>query len=190
MAGEQRLGRPSRVLRRPSSPESTGMRCGCSTELRDDSGLDDVLVSGCLGPRGDGYVADEVIDADEAASYHAPQIEAFADAGADLITVLTLTGTGEASGSSVPPDPRRCRWRSRSLPVAVTRRSASARGHGPPSSDGAGAWRRRGREGRRRHHSEQRRWLWHRRAGRWLDDGRCGPSRSRRRRGSCRYGVS
>jgi homocysteine S-methyltransferase len=67
-------------------------------ELRDRAGLDTFLISGCLGPRGDGYVAGEEIDPDAAAAYHAPQIEAFAEAGADLVTVLTLTGTGEAIG--------------------------------------------------------------------------------------------
>ena len=66
--------------------------------LRDEAGIDSLLISGSLGPRGDGYVAGEVVDPDDAAAYHAPQIEAFADAGADLVTVLTLTGTGEAVG--------------------------------------------------------------------------------------------
>jgi S-methylmethionine-dependent homocysteine/selenocysteine methylase len=66
--------------------------------LRDESGLDAFLISGCVGPRGDGYVAGEVVDPDDAAKYHAPQIEAFAEAGADLVTVLTMTGTGEAVG--------------------------------------------------------------------------------------------
>jgi S-methylmethionine-dependent homocysteine/selenocysteine methylase len=66
--------------------------------LRNESGLDSFLISGCLGPRGDGYVAGNVVDPDGAAAYHAPQIEAFAEAGADLVTVLTLTGTGEALG--------------------------------------------------------------------------------------------
>lgn len=66
--------------------------------LREDAGVEPFLISGCLGPRGDGYVAGEVIDPDVAASYHSPQIEALAEAGADLITVLTLTGTGEAVG--------------------------------------------------------------------------------------------
>jgi homocysteine S-methyltransferase len=66
--------------------------------LRNESGLDSFLISGCLGPRGDGYVAGDVVDPDVAAAYHAPQIEAFAEAGADLVTVLTLTGTGEAVG--------------------------------------------------------------------------------------------
>jgi homocysteine S-methyltransferase len=66
--------------------------------LRDDSNLDTVLISGNLGPRGDGYVAGEAIDPDAAEAYHAPQIEALAEGGVDLITVLTLTGTGEAIG--------------------------------------------------------------------------------------------
>jgi homocysteine S-methyltransferase len=66
--------------------------------LRDESTAETFLISGCLGPRGDGYVAGETIDPDDAAAYHAPQIEAFAEAGADLVTVLTLTGTGEAIG--------------------------------------------------------------------------------------------
>jgi homocysteine S-methyltransferase len=65
--------------------------------LRDEAGVE-VIVSGCLGPRGDGYVAGEAVDPAAAAAYHAPQIEALADAGADLITVLTLTGTAEAVG--------------------------------------------------------------------------------------------
>jgi S-methylmethionine-dependent homocysteine/selenocysteine methylase len=66
--------------------------------LRDDVGVQSMLVSGCLGPRGDGYSAGDVVDPDSAAAYHTPQIEAFAEAGADLVTVLTLTGTGEAVG--------------------------------------------------------------------------------------------
>jgi homocysteine S-methyltransferase len=66
--------------------------------LRDEVGFESMLVSGCLGPRGDGYSAGDVVDPDSAAAYHTPQIEAFAEAGADLLTVLTLTGTGEAVG--------------------------------------------------------------------------------------------
>ena len=47
-------------------------------EVRDDAGLDSFLISGCVGPRGDGYVAGDVVDPDVASAYHAPQIEAFA----------------------------------------------------------------------------------------------------------------
>jgi homocysteine S-methyltransferase len=82
-------------------------------QLRDDAGLESFLISGCLGPQGDGYVAGEAVDPDAAAAYHAPQIDAFAEAGADLVTVLTLTGTGEAVGIVRAA-------RSADLPVAVS----------------------------------------------------------------------
>ena len=58
----------------------------------------ELLVSGTVGPRGDGYLGGGTTGADEAAAYHAPQIDAFAEAGADLITAFTLTDTGEAIG--------------------------------------------------------------------------------------------
>lgn len=89
----ERLGYPAAELDRVNRDSVALLE-----RLRDRSGLENFLISGCLGPRGDGYVAGEVIDPDAAAAYHAPQIEALAAAGADLITVLTLTGTGEAIG--------------------------------------------------------------------------------------------
>lgn len=60
--------------------------------------LGQVLVSGNIGPRGDGYLAGERADPAEAMDYHLPQVRAFADAGADLVTALTLTGPEEAMG--------------------------------------------------------------------------------------------
>lgn len=57
-----------------------------------------VLVSGQVGPRGDGYKPGAHVDPDEAADYHRPQLASFAAAGADQATVLTLTDVGEAIG--------------------------------------------------------------------------------------------
>jgi S-methylmethionine-dependent homocysteine/selenocysteine methylase len=56
------------------------------------------LISGQLGPRGDGYNPEELLAPEVAEEYHAPQIAALAAAGADLITVLTMTHIGEAVG--------------------------------------------------------------------------------------------
>jgi homocysteine S-methyltransferase len=61
-------------------------------------GLTDVKVGGLHGPRGDGYVAGEDADPDEAAEYHSAQVRAAAAAGADQVSVLTMTGAGEAIG--------------------------------------------------------------------------------------------
>ena len=57
-----------------------------------------VLVSGVVGPRGDGYVAGEAPDPEEARDYHGLQVRALAEAGADLVTALTLTTAAEAVG--------------------------------------------------------------------------------------------
>jgi S-methylmethionine-dependent homocysteine/selenocysteine methylase len=60
--------------------------------------LADVVISGMVGPRGDGYQPSEEPGPDEAADYHAAQIEALAAAGADIVSAYTLTSIGEAIG--------------------------------------------------------------------------------------------
>ena len=57
-----------------------------------------VVVSGCIGPRGDGYQPDSLMTAEEAQAYHAVQIGTFADTEADLVTALTMTYADEAVG--------------------------------------------------------------------------------------------
>jgi S-methylmethionine-dependent homocysteine/selenocysteine methylase len=57
-----------------------------------------IVISGCIGPRGDGYVAGEQMSADEAEAYHAVQIGTFADTAADLVTAITMTYPDEALG--------------------------------------------------------------------------------------------
>jgi homocysteine S-methyltransferase len=60
-----------------------------------------VVKSGCLGPRGDGYVVGDTMSANEAASYHSAQINSFAAAGADMVSALTLSYVEEAIGISM-----------------------------------------------------------------------------------------
>jgi len=68
-------------------------------ELRAQAGERPPLVmSGCVGPRGDGYRVDDEMSADEAERYHRPQIATFADTSADLVSALTLTYAAEATG--------------------------------------------------------------------------------------------
>ncbi|HET8742958.1 MAG TPA: homocysteine S-methyltransferase family protein [Gaiella sp.] len=63
-----------------------------------DTASTPIVISGCIGPRGDGYVVGETMGAEEAESYHAAQIGTFAGTAADLVTALTLTYAGEAVG--------------------------------------------------------------------------------------------
>jgi homocysteine S-methyltransferase len=57
-----------------------------------------VVISGCLGPRGDGYTPESLMTADEAASYHDEQVATFAGTSVDLVTAITMTHTAEAIG--------------------------------------------------------------------------------------------
>jgi S-methylmethionine-dependent homocysteine/selenocysteine methylase len=57
-----------------------------------------MVISGCIGPRGDGYNPDNFMTAAEAESYHRDQITAFRDADADLVTAMTMTYVEEAVG--------------------------------------------------------------------------------------------
>ncbi|QBR91001.1 homocysteine S-methyltransferase family protein [Nocardioides euryhalodurans] len=62
------------------------------------SGLERTLVVGDHGPRGDGYVAGQRVDADEMADYHAVQARSFAAEGVDLIHAMTMTTPEEGIG--------------------------------------------------------------------------------------------
>jgi S-methylmethionine-dependent homocysteine/selenocysteine methylase len=61
-------------------------------------GVTHVVISGCIGPRGDGYRVDNEMTAEDAQRYHEPQVATFADTAADLVSALTLTYAGEAVG--------------------------------------------------------------------------------------------
>jgi S-methylmethionine-dependent homocysteine/selenocysteine methylase len=57
-----------------------------------------MVVSGCVGPRGDGYQAGRPMTEHEAEDYHSAQIRALCEAGVDLITAMTMTNLAEAIG--------------------------------------------------------------------------------------------
>ncbi|MDQ7980669.1 homocysteine S-methyltransferase family protein [Paraburkholderia sp. SARCC-3016] len=60
-----------------------------------------VVISGTIGPRGDGYQADMRMSVDAARDYHRTQIETFAATQADLAGGNTLTYIDEAIGMAL-----------------------------------------------------------------------------------------
>jgi len=68
--------------------------------LRDELGPQDLplVISGCLGPRGDGYRPDGLMTAEQAQAYHRTQVGSFAASGVDMIAALTLNYVEEAIG--------------------------------------------------------------------------------------------
>lgn len=68
-------------------------------ELRDEmTGGQPVVLSGCVGPRGDGYIASNAMTAEEAAAYHSEQVEIFAATEADMVCAVTMNYAQEAIG--------------------------------------------------------------------------------------------
>lgn len=56
------------------------------------------VISGNLGPRGDGYSPAGIMSVDEARDYHSWQLGLLADAGVDIISAVTLNYVEEAIG--------------------------------------------------------------------------------------------
>lgn len=72
-----------------------------------------IALSGCIGPRGDGYVVGFEMTVEEARSYHAAQINALTGAGAEMLTALTMTYPEEAVGIALAA-------RDAGIPVAIS----------------------------------------------------------------------
>ena len=62
------------------------------------SQVDGGVVNGVVGPRGDGYVVEDVMTPEEAADYHAPQVAALKEGGVDQVAAITMTYAEEAIG--------------------------------------------------------------------------------------------
>lgn len=63
-----------------------------------DAASSPVVVSGCIGPRADGYRPAECMVDDEAEDYHKEQIEILAATEVDLVHAMTITYAAEAIG--------------------------------------------------------------------------------------------
>jgi S-methylmethionine-dependent homocysteine/selenocysteine methylase len=57
-----------------------------------------IVVSGNVGPRGDGYRVERRMNAHEARAYHGEQIATFATCGVDLVSAFTMNYVDEAVG--------------------------------------------------------------------------------------------
>jgi S-methylmethionine-dependent homocysteine/selenocysteine methylase len=69
-------------------------------EVRDEheTELTPIVISGCVGPRGDGYVPNTAMSEREAEEYHSKQVEIFASSAADMVCAITMNYVEEAIG--------------------------------------------------------------------------------------------
>lgn len=70
------------------------------TEIRDqyENENSKMVISGCVGPRGDGYVPTDAMTVEEAEKYHSEQVKVFSETDADLVTAITMNYAEEAVG--------------------------------------------------------------------------------------------
>ncbi|OYW16045.1 MAG: homocysteine S-methyltransferase [Novosphingobium sp. 12-64-8] len=57
-----------------------------------------IVISGCIGPRGDGYDPGRIMEPSEAHAYHLPQGQTLHAAGAEMLSAITMTNIPEAIG--------------------------------------------------------------------------------------------
>lgn len=88
---------------------------GLMLELREEHEAADmpIVVSGNIGPRGDGYLPGERMDIEQARKYHSPQLQVFAQTDADMTSALTLNYTEEAIGATLAA-------RDAGIPIAIS----------------------------------------------------------------------
>ena len=55
-------------------------------------------VNGVVGPRGDGFIAGEIMTPEQAETYHFPQVKVLAEAGVDQVSAITFSYPQEAVG--------------------------------------------------------------------------------------------
>jgi len=89
-----RLGRPvGEIAELNRAAVDFGLR------LREERGdAAPIAVCGAIGPEGDAYRPARFLTAEEAAAYHAPQVEGLVAAGVDMVSAYTLSYVDEAIG--------------------------------------------------------------------------------------------
>ncbi len=73
----------------------------------------DILISGQLGPRGDGYQIETKMTVEQARKYHSSQIQNFKMGRVDMVSAITMTYTEEAIGIALSAQKER-------LPVVIS----------------------------------------------------------------------
>ncbi len=78
-----------------------------------ENDIPNIIISGCVGPRGDGYKPDNKMTAEEAQNYHSAQIKVFSQIGVDMVSAITMNYVEEAIGIACAADAAR-------LPVVIS----------------------------------------------------------------------
>lgn len=86
----------SRERIREFNHQGIELLAGLRDEYKGD--IPHMVISGCMGPRSDGYSGDVSMTASEAEAYHRVQISTFKETDADMVTAFTIPSIAEGLG--------------------------------------------------------------------------------------------
>lgn len=84
----------------PALADANRISVGLLLEVREalETASTPIVISGAIGPRGDGYQPSARMSTQQAADYHSEQIRVFADTDADMLGAFTMNYVEEAVG--------------------------------------------------------------------------------------------
>ena len=91
----KKIGYPETAIKTVNE-EAIEMLVHLKNEFKNE--VNKILISGCIGPRGDGYQPGNKMTADEARAYHSAQIEVFSHTAVDMVSAMTMNYVEEAIG--------------------------------------------------------------------------------------------
>jgi S-methylmethionine-dependent homocysteine/selenocysteine methylase len=91
----EKIGYPASALK-DVNDKAVQLLADLRKEFEDD--VPKILISGCVGPRGDGYQPGSTMTDEEAQTYHSAQLAVFSRAAVDLVSAMTMNYVEEAIG--------------------------------------------------------------------------------------------
>ncbi len=91
----QKIGYPKSAV---SKINKKGIQLLVDLKSEFENDLNTIVISGCVGPRRDGYRPENTMTVEEAQKYHSLQIEAFGQTHVDMISAITMNYVEEAVG--------------------------------------------------------------------------------------------
>lgn len=91
----EKIGYPATAVTEVNK-KAVALLVSLKEEFRDE--VPEIFISGCVGPRGDGYTPENKMTAEQAQAYHSHQLEAFAGTPVDLVSAITMNYVEEAIG--------------------------------------------------------------------------------------------
>lgn len=91
----EKIGYPASAL---SEVNETAVQLLVELKKEFENDIPSIIISGCVGPQGDGYKPEGTLTSEEAQDYHSAQIKVFSKTAVDMVSAITMNHVEEAVG--------------------------------------------------------------------------------------------